>query len=369
MSQSSFNLNAFDKLPKLQRSLLQLISIIYAPVATTPLASCAHRAGINNPSDGESFTLHTLRPILVDLIHQGFLQGHQGKYFCEPLYCEEILLTSISDGTFDHYSKQVLTSFSATESFGRVLWQSVEHGISHARIYLFQGRSEKLAHILELLHERYQYRESILSNPGFYPAIFGSPANEKLLNVLNDQMFSVAFLQLIEIGLENLHEQSQIWELLLKRQPNLNKFQSFQIYLMEPQTRYCLFTGNTELFPELPEGIQSQDTILKDKIIYDDRHLHWHLANCARQLTHGSNESAIQAYENAQEIYKSINNSRKGSFFIFNTEAEKFYVLALLTTGDKKQLALALKILKKVNRCTDYEILSAYANTQQTRDI
>ncbi len=210
MSQSSFDRTEFYKLSELQRSLLQLISLIYAPVAATPLASCAQRVGINNPNDGEIFTLHTLRPILVDLIHKGYLQGNQGKYNCAPEVCEDILLTSITDGTFDKYSDQVLASFSATESFGRILWQSVEHGLSHARIFLFQGKSEKLAHILELLHERYQYRESILSETGFFPATFGSPANKKLLDALTDQMFSVAFIQLAEYGLKNMHDQSQL---------------------------------------------------------------------------------------------------------------------------------------------------------------
>jgi len=366
MSQSSFDLVAFNKLPELQRSLLQLISLIYAPVATTPLASCAHRAGINNPSDGESFTLHSLRPILVDLIHQGFLHGSQGKYYCEPGFSEEILLTSIDDGSFDKYSDQVLASFSATESFGRILWQSVEHGLSHARIFLFQGKSEKLAHILELLFERYQYRESILSNPGFYPAIFGSPANEKLLDVLNDQMFTVTFIELVKYGLENMHEQSHLWDLFMQRKSNIDNFQAFQLYLIEPQARYCLFSGNSDLFPELPEGIKSHDSLLKDKILYDERHIHWHIANSARQLIHGSIESSLQAYENAQDIYRVANNSRKGTIVVFDNEAEKFYVLALLATGDKQHISTAIKIIKKVELSTDYEILNAYAETQNT---
>ena len=366
MSQSSFDRTAFYELPELQRSLLQLVSLIYAPVAATPLASCAQRVGINNPRDGENFTLHSLRPILVDLIHKGYLRGSQGKYDCVPEISEEILLTSISDKTFDKYSDQVLTSFSATESFGRILWQSVEHGLSHARIFLFQGKAEKLSHILELLHERYQYRESVLSEIGFFPAIFGSPANKKLLDALTDQMFSVAFIQLAEYGLKNMHDQSQLWDLLLERQQNIPNFQGFQFYLIEPQARYSLLSGNANIFPELPAGITSQDTLLKDKVLYDDRHLHWHLANCARQLTLCNKESSIQAYENAQEIYQGMNNKRKGTIVVFNTEAEKLYVLALLTTGEKQHTALALKIIKKVDACADYSILSAYAETQNT---
>ncbi|MCK5905524.1 MAG: hypothetical protein KAG86_09585, partial [Gammaproteobacteria bacterium] len=288
MSQSDFDVEAFNELPELQRSLLQLISIIYAPVAATPLASCAHRVGINNPRDGENFTLHSLRPVLVDLIHKGFLEGTQGKYNCPVDICEEILLTSISDNTFNEYSTQVLAAFSATESFGRVLWQSVEHGVSHARIFLFQGLVDKLANALELLHERYQYRESILSKPGFFPATFGSPVNQVLLDTLTDEMFSLVFLELVDFSLENMHDQTELWKLLTDRQEKIPDFQNFQHLLIEPQARYSLLSGNTDLFPELPAGTHTQTNMLKDEVTYDDRHFHWHIANSAKQLSQGN---------------------------------------------------------------------------------
>jgi len=204
MIQATFDLNAFNALPKLQRSLIQLMSIIYAPVAATPLASCAHRLGINDPDVDDTFTMHTIRPILVDLIHDNWLAGSQGKYHCPDEIRDEILLTTLNDDSFATYSAQVLSSFSATESFGRILWQSVEHGISHARIYLFQGKTDKLNSTLELLNERYQYRESELVNPGFYPTTFGSPINAKLLDALSDDMFGLAFIGLSEHSLENL---------------------------------------------------------------------------------------------------------------------------------------------------------------------
>lgn len=366
MSQSNFDINAFNDLTDLQRSLLQLISIIYAPVAATPLASCAHRIGINNPIDGENFTLHSLRPMLVDLIHKGFLEGAQGKYNCPPDISEEILLTSISNGTFDQYSDQVLASFSATESFGRVLWQSVEHGLSHARIFLFQGKGEKLAHTLELLHERYQYRESILSDPGFFAATFGSPTNKVLLDALTDEMFSLVFLELSLFSLEKLHDQTELWQLFTERKDKIPNIQSFQLLLIEPQARYSLLSGQADLFPELPPGIPVQTNTLKEEVHYDDRHFFWHFANCARQLTHANKESAIQAYENALEIFQVEHNKRKGSIFVFNSEAEKFFILTLLTTGEKQHISFAQKILKKTDDSTDYAILSAYADTLHT---
>jgi len=246
MNHSTFNLTAFNALPELQRSLLQLMAIIYAPVAATPLASCAHRLGINDPQINDSFTLHSLRPILVDLIHEDWLEGNQGKYHCPEAIRDDLLLSAIKDGTFNDFSAQVLSSFAATESFGRILWQSVEHGLSHARIYLFQGKTEKLQHTLELLHERYQYRESELVNPGFYPATFGSPVNSKLLDVLTDEMFGMAFIGLSEHSLENLTKQDDLWELLESRKKNIPNLASFQFHLLEPQARYSLLSGKSK---------------------------------------------------------------------------------------------------------------------------
>lgn len=366
MSQYNFDMDAYNKLPKLHRSLLQLLSIVYAPVAATPLASCAHRVGINDPKDGESFTLHSLRPILVDLIHAEFLEGSQGKYHCPASVRETILLSSIDEGVFEAYSNQVLSSFSATESFGRILWQSIEHGISHARIFLFQGKTEKLDHTLELLHERYQYRDSELVSPGFYPATFGSPANKKLLAALSDQMFSVVFIGLAEYSLNKMHDQSDLWDLLLEREKDIPNLQSFKFFLLEPQASYSLFAGKNDFFPELPERVKYEDGLLKDKLQYDDRHVFWQIANSARQLIHGNSEGSLQAYENALEVFREVYNKRKGTTVVFATEFEKFYLLALLASGDKAHLNLAQKILKKLESDTDYEILSAYAETLST---
>ena len=372
LNQPDFDQKAFDALPKLERSLLQIISIIYAPVAATPLASCAHHLGINDPSLGDSFTLHSIRPVLVDLIHTGLLEGSQGKYYCAPGICEEILLSSISDGTFEDYSAQVMRSFSATESFGRVLWQSIEHGLSHARIYLFQGRSEKLTTTLELLNERYQYRDSVLVNPGFYPATFGTPANEKLLAPLSDEMFAVAFINLVDYGLAGLHDQSKLWALLEEREKNMSNVMGFKFALHDTQAEYSLLAGQYELFPKLPAGLHIQDTtkLLEgadtEEIQYDDRHIQWHLANSAKQLTLGNIDSSIQAYENAVELHRAVHNKRKGTSIIFASGFERFYLLALVASGEKANIDLAQKILKKLPLDTENAILNAYAESQTT---
>jgi len=374
MPQNTFDQDAFNKLPELHRSLLQIISIIYAPVAATPLASCAHRLDINDPKIDGSFTLHSLRPILVDLIHKDWLEGSQGKYSCPAKLRDGILLSAINDGVYKRYAEQVLSSFSATESFGRVLWQSIDHGISHARIFLFLGKADKLQHTLELLFERYQYRDSELIDPGFYTATFGSPVNEKLLDALSDELFSIAFIELSENSLKGLNDQSELWHLLNQRKQSIPNLVGFQFFLLQPQAKYSLLTGKNDLFPELPAGIHYQShganavSMLQDKttIRYDDSHVEWHLANCARQLTHGNTESALQSYENATEVYRDIYNKRKNTGVIFGTDFEKFYLLALLTTGEKNHLLVAQQILKKLEQDTSHEILSAYAETLTT---
>lgn len=368
MNQSSFDQSAFNDLTPLERSLLQLLSIIYAPVAATPLASCAHRLGINDPKSDDSFTLHSLRPYLVDLIHAGWLEGSQGKYHCPIEFRDDFLLSAIKDGVFERYADQVLASFSATESFGRILWQSVEHGLSHARIYLFQGKTEKLQHTLELLFERYQYRDSELINPGFYPATFGTPANADLLSVLSDQMFSLAFLGLSEYSSEGLHKQSSLWELLKQRKQNLIDDINFDFLLIEPQAVYSLLAGDYELFPELPKS-QINNTGLLDQSgteKFDDRHVFWHLANSVKQLAHNNVDSAIQAYENATDVYRDIYAKRKNTQVLFGNDLEKFYLLALLSKADKTATAHAKKILKVLEKDTDHLILDAYADTLNT---
>lgn len=368
MSLSKFDPDAFNNLPLLQRSLLQLTSIIYAPVAATPLASCAHRLGINDPKSDDSFTLHSLRPYLVDLIHDGWLEGAQGKYHCPTDFRDEYLLSAINDQVFDRYADQVLASFSATESFGRILWQSVEHGISHARIYLFQGKTEKLEHTLELLFERYQYRDSELINPGFYPATFGTPVNTKLLAVLSNKMFSMAFIGLSEYSTKGLHKQTTLWELMEERKQLLPDELNFDYLLIEPQTEYSLLAGRYDLFPDLPKALTRNTQLLGNQTneTYDDRHVFWHLANCVKQIVHANVDSALQAYENSADVYRDIYSKRKNTQVLFGNDFEKFFLLALLTKADKSHVISAKKILKTLEKDTDHLILDAYADTLST---
>lgn len=368
MTQATFDLAAFNALPQLQRSLLQLIAIIYAPVAATPIASCAHRVGIDDPKINDSFTLHSLRPVLVDLIHDNWLVGSQGKYSCPKTVRDEILLTAIEDGSFETTATQVLSSFAATESFGRILWQSVEHGVSHARIYMFMGKVEKLYSTLELLNERYQYRESELVDPGFFPSTLGTPINKALLDVLSDEMFGAAFLGLANHSLEQLTDQRELWELYQTRKDKIGANPEFQFDILEPQIRYSIYTGSAELFPPLPQAttIHSSSLVDKQTAQYDDRHIYWYIANCARQLTLGNTDSCIQAYENSVDIFRSVYNKRKNAQVMYGTEFEKFYLLALLASGDKNHLSTAQQLLKRLEKDNDHLILHAYAETLAT---
>ena len=81
------------------------------------LAVCT-RLGIDDPKLEDSFTLHSLRPFLVELIHENWLVGEQGKYHCPAGLREDILLTAIDDGVFTEYSE---ASFKIIFS-NRIIW-------------------------------------------------------------------------------------------------------------------------------------------------------------------------------------------------------------------------------------------------------
>jgi hypothetical protein len=136
-----------------------------------------------------------------------------------------------------------------------------------------------------------------------------------------------------------------------------------------------LFSGDGSLFPELPAGIpipESKRKLLESfsdnasSVQHDDRHFHWQLANSAKQLSKNNIEGAIQAYENAKDVYREVFLKRKNTIAIFNTEFEKFSFLALLASGDKAQIAVANKALKSVDHDIDHLILQAYGETLTT---
>ncbi|HIO92296.1 MAG TPA: DEAD/DEAH box helicase [Leucothrix mucor] len=350
-----FDTEIFEQLSDIESSLLKILAIMYIPVAATPLAICAHRIGIDDPDTELSFNMNSIRPHLQKMVDLDWVQLHNNRYSCHQDLQNPLLQRAMHDGDFTEIAEQVIESFPPREDSGILAWQSVEHGIAHARLHMFLGDHAKLLEVLDSLYARYTYSESILNSVGFYPAMFGDPIDVELISLLNDETFYIVCNELSYTGLTELNDISHLWTLMNDRglSGHADNMDNGDV-----REFYSILSGQKDLFTKIPETLSLTSVF-------------WRVADSTRQLieksTQGSHaEACIAQYETAIDCYRELKSLKKSYPVAFNTELEKFYLLALVAHGDAVSLKKATQFLKRVETDIDHSLLAAYSEALET---
>jgi hypothetical protein len=88
-----FDFAIYKKLTTIERSFLNILAIMYLPVAATPLAICAHRIGIDDPDTGLSFNMNSIRPHLKKLVDLDWILFEGNRYVCQQDLFDPICAT------------------------------------------------------------------------------------------------------------------------------------------------------------------------------------------------------------------------------------------------------------------------------------
>ena len=244
---TEFDLSSFRQLPELERALLQLLSVIYSPTAATPLAICARRVGIRNPNGDESFNLHSLKPILQGLMDSGWITAGINRFACRSDMREKVTVETINSNVFEEYAKNILEAFEPRTVDGAIVWQDLEHGISHARIHLYSGDRIRLRETLQTLYKQFFETETPIDAKGFYDPIFGTPPDMDVMGVLQPEILADAFKDLAYSGMKKLQNLQPLWELTQQRSGETNTTGTDSAQILETRTLYCLLTGQLDV--------------------------------------------------------------------------------------------------------------------------
>ena len=99
--------NAYRKLPPLDKKILQLLSVIYEPVSRTKLLACLNEMKVLD-SDKKSLVMQTLKPpcdrlSALNLLVQEKNQGSE----CHPLVIEIVTRDAVKTGQFEPIVKAI----------------------------------------------------------------------------------------------------------------------------------------------------------------------------------------------------------------------------------------------------------------------
>ena len=354
-----FDPATFAQLTDIEGTLLKILAIMYIPVAATPLAICAHRIGVDDPDTGLSFNMNSIRPHLKKGVDLGWVQLENNRYACHQNLLDSVLHYMVKNGEFQLIAEQVIEAFPPREDAGILDWSNIDHGIAHARLHMYLGNRAKLDEVLNSLHARYAYSEpdSMINTTGFFQGMFGSPANVEMLSLLDSKTFMLACKELTYAGLSELNNISDVWKLMSERSESGATERIDNSGNGDVREFYSLLSGQRDIFSPMPptNGLSK---------------VYWYVADSARQLISiqpepdellgkSNVDACISQYEKGRDLYCQFKGLKK-QIIVFDTDLEKFYLLALIAKGDAESLEKTKQFLAKAEEDIDYSLLTAY---------
>lgn len=321
-TQTMLSIEDISGLPFEHQQLLQLLSIIYLPIASTPLAQCASKAQINDPDTGQPWTNRSIKITLGELAQKGWVVIDSNRFSLTPEMLEEMTLYALNENTFAPLAETIQEVFVAKQAFsGKRIWSSWEAAVADARMYMYQGDHLTLKAVLNDITAQFQY---LRKDQGYYPLpeILGQNPKQKQLVLLSDEVFisSIApfYTSHASFHLNNIDE---FWQEMLHRQGSVTEESQANI-LNTLISEQCLVRGDRENLPEKPA--HSFYAAL------------WYGNQSCQQIMQGENVTAIETYDNSIRL---LRKATKGKGDVYHKHIfEAFHFLNLLSTGTSEAI-------------------------------
>jgi len=318
------------------RLLLQLLSVIYEPVAITSLMNCAKELGIKQ-ENGNQHSVKTLKPLLSQLIKKGVVEEENNKYFCTPSVVEKISREAVDDSLFRELSIIVQNKISLQNSWHGVRPSSWEQAIRELRIALYLNREDHVLRELERCEVEYPY-EFYHCNP-FFNICF-KPFDADWFSALPAAIADVAIFSAFNEAMLNLEDISELNEWLLK----LHEEKTFQlpsriIYII---SSLLLLKGDLKKVKSLLPSLDGyHQSMLQGWMLFLER----------------DDDGAIQYYTDAlQKLRKS---TKKRKIFI-DSIGGLFFILALLRRGSLSDLQQVKEHIHNVLKSSESSLHTSY---------
>ena len=349
---SLFDEAKFLQLPETTQHLLEFMSIIYAPVAATPLSKLSPVAT----------DVKVLRPLLDELVKAKLLTvSKQGYYACAENIRDALTRRSLREGRFAALAK-VVDIYMVPEQpkqwwYGQQIWPQAEAALRDLRLAVLSGKDKDLPQLLQRARQQYQNSPKFQPHPWF--KLWGNPLDAAWLPFFPDS----TFLQLIAPPYLALAEKEMgyanaFWGHCLQR---------LQATTMDTASLWEVF--GTTYYGQLFLRGQWTDALAAQPPLADGavRLEQWYVFAAAQALSRGKRDEAILTYQTGLKLMRKRQNSRKA---LFGSKPEILYVLALLLDGKDKALKDAITAIKELSRQDPvYTILAYYADSQLTGKI
>ncbi|OQX09668.1 MAG: hypothetical protein BWK73_22145 [Thiothrix lacustris] len=339
-----FDEQKFLQLPENTQHLLEFMSIVYAPIAATPLSKLAPVA----------MDVKVLRPLLDDLVRLELLTVTSNNYYaCAAGIRDELTRRSLRAGRFAALAKVVETLIPTqpVKWYAERFWTDADQALRDIRLQALLGNGKLLATLLERANKQYANSPKFQPHPWF--TLWGSAPDEAWMPFFSTEIF-LQFIAPIYLSVAD-KDRTNVSSLWTHCQHLLQAEQ------MDTAALWTVF-GSTyywQLFQR-----QQWDSPLAAQPAADSgvRLEYWHLFASAQALSQGKRDEAISLYQAGLKLLRKRQSSRKA---LYGTSLEALYVLVLLLDGSDKSIKEIPSYFKEFGAQNQtYQVMAYFANSR-----
>ncbi|MEH2434793.1 MAG: DEAD/DEAH box helicase [Nostoc sp.] len=338
--------------PSIQK-VIQLFSVIYAPIDKNSFVSCLSKTGALDENN-KPWGTKTLSPQIDKLLKAGLLiqENRQGAE-CHPLLTEIATRHAVQTGQFEILVTAVEEKLSIRTHWNRDsrIFYSLRQCIREIRIGIYR---QDLSFINQQIEDYQKYSDSeekiIIEN--IFEQIYNNPFDADWFNSLPQELYESGISSILFNSALKLSASEDALTLLEEECSNSEKNCSDYLHLI--LTEQLLLQGCTQEAQESLERISNE--------YQNNAAIFWGWLSFLR----GENEQAIKYYTDALKAIKKATGKRQ---IYFNTIGGLFFILALLKDGSVQRLREAEEYTSLMSRQSDHWLRFTYGRLNMVLQV
>jgi superfamily II DNA or RNA helicase len=327
-------LQAFKDLPAGERALVQLLSVIYAPVGKNVLLNIARRCNLRAPED-RSYTGLILAETLERLSRAHLLTVKQEGVRLHPDLQHAATLSALRSGSLDGMVLAVQIEIPMVSEWGSTYYRTPLHALRDVRIGFYQQDARSVFERLARFERQFPY-ESLNRHP--FVTICCSPFDPEWFSTLPEQLQDAALHVILPYSAATLTPASDVFQVLDDRVAQ----GALPDALHDLYCQELLLRGKIKEAESAAQGCSSSAQVAI---------MGW----C--ELLHGNAPEAVELFETALARLRKETGKRKG---YFTSVCGPFHVLALIATGDPAFLDRAAQYCATIVQKRDWPDQDVY---------
>jgi SNF2 family DNA or RNA helicase len=343
----------YFELPPFAQKIVQLFSVIYAPIDKNSFLSCLSETGVLDENN-KPFVTKTLSPQIDKLVKSGLLvQESRSGIECHPLLTEIAIRHAVQTGQFESLVTAVEEKLPIRKHWQNEsrMFQSLRQCIREIRIGFYRKDPDFINKQIED-YQNHSYSQEKLAIEKILEQICNNPFDADWLHTLPQGLFESCISSILLNATLKLSASEDALMLLEEECSTDGKHCSDYLHLI--LTEQMLLRGCTQEAQQSLERISAQ--------YQNNAAIFWGWLSFLR----GENEQAIIYYTDALKVLKKATGKRQ---IYFNTMGGLFFILALLKDGSVQHLRLAEEYATIIARQSDHWLTFIYARLKMVLQV